>query len=118
MRPYHPYTPDQTFLLPRSLGEFIRPSDPVHIVRRVVEELDLTEIHRAYASERGRPPYHPSAMIGLLLYGACRGIYSSRRLEMACSDNVSFMYLTAMARPDFHTIAVFRKRFRAVLRDL
>ena len=102
MRPYHSYTPDQTFLLPISLTELISPTDPVHVVRRVVGELDLRRLHDAYRSERGRPPFHPEAMVGLLLYGACRGIYSSRRLQAACAQDVNFMYLLAMARPDFH----------------
>lgn len=118
MRPYHSYTPDQTFLLPLSLTELISQTDPVHVVRRAVSELDLGSIHAAYRAERGRPPFHPEAMVGLLLYGACRGIYSSRRLARACCDNVTFMYLTAMARPDFHTISTFRKRFRRDLRSL
>lgn len=118
MRPYHSYTPDQAFLLPQSLTELVPAVDPVHAVRRAVSELDLVAIHEAYRCARGRPPYHPEAMVGLLLYGACRGIYSSRRLELACSHDVAFMYLTAMARPDFHTIATFRKRFRPVLVDL
>jgi hypothetical protein len=57
-------------------------------------------------------------MVGLLLYGACRGIYSSRRLQAACRDNVSFLYLTDWARPDFHTISSFRKRFQEELKGL
>ncbi|MSQ10793.1 MAG: transposase, partial [Dehalococcoidia bacterium] len=71
--------------------------------------LDLRLIHRAYASERGRPPFHPEAMVGLYLYGACPGIYASRRLAQACRENVAFMYLVAGARPDFRTIALFRQ---------
>ena len=118
MRPYHSYTPDQTFLLPISLTELISPTDPVHVVRRVVGELDLRRLHDAYRSERGRPPFHPEAMVGLLLYGACRGIYSSRRLQAACAQDVNFMYLLALARPDFHTISTFRKRFRRDLNSL
>jgi len=118
MRPYHSYTPDQTFLLPISLTELISPTDPVHVVRRVVGELDLRRLHDAYRSERGRPPFHPEAMVGLLLYGACRGIYSSRRLQAACAQDVNFMYLLALARPDFHTISTFRKRFRRDLKSL
>ena len=105
MRPYHPYTPDQAFLLPASLTELISATDPVHVVRKAVGQLDLSAIHVAYRAERGRPPFHPEAMVGLLLYGACRGIYSSRRLQAACRDNVSFLYLTDWARPDFHTIS-------------
>jgi transposase len=118
MRPYHPYTPDQAHLLPASLTEIISATDPVHVVRRAVAELDLSALHAAYRSERGRPPFHPQAMVGLLLYGACRGVYSSRRLQAACCDNVSFLYLTDWARPDFHTISTFRKRFQEELKGL
>jgi transposase len=118
MRPYHPYTPDQAFLLPASLTELISANDPVHAVRRAVAQLDLSEIHSAYRAERGRPPFHPEVMVGLLLYGACRGVYSSRRLQAACRDNVSFLYLTDWARPDFHTISTFRKRFQVELKGL
>jgi hypothetical protein len=57
-------------------------------------------------------------MVGLMLYGACRGIYSSRRLQWACCHDVSFMYLMAGAKPDFHTISTFRKRFQAQLEGL
>jgi len=118
MRAYHPYTPDQAYLLPLSLAEAVSPDDPVHAVRQVVHHLDLGTIHQAYRCERGRPPFHPEAMVGLLLYGACRGIYSSRQLAQACRDNVTFMYLTGRLQPDFHTIAQFRQRFREELKDL
>lgn len=116
MRPYHPFHPDQAALLPPSLDELIPEGDPVRIIRDIVEhELDLSSFHRALRAEKGRPPFHPAAMVGLLLYGYCRGIYSSRRLALACQQNVSFMYLTGRAQPDFRTIALFRKRFRVQL---
>jgi hypothetical protein len=57
-------------------------------------------------------------MVGLLLYGACRGIYSSRRLQWACCHDVSFMYLMGGAKPDFHTICDFRKRFQEEMKGL
>ncbi|MGH2371403.1 MAG: transposase, partial [Chloroflexota bacterium] len=118
MRHYHPYTPDQAALLPQSFNELISATDPVHAVRRAVDELDLSAIHEKLRAERGRPPYHPKAMAGLLLYGACRGIYSSRRLQSACRQDVSFMYLMARIQPDFHTICEFRQRFEAELKGL
>ena len=118
MRPYHQYFPEQAFLLPASLKEAIEPQDPVFLICDAVGHLDLGAIHRALRSERGRPPFHPQAMIGLLLYGACKGVYSSRRLQLACRHDLSFMYLMASARPDFRTIAVFRKRFRKELKGL
>jgi len=118
MRPYHPYAPDQAFLLPVALTEVISPTDPVHAVRAAVEQLDLGTIHRRLRAERGRPPFHPKAMVGLLLYGACRGVYASRRLQWACCHDVSFMYLMGGAKPDFRTICEFRKRFQAELKGL
>src|SRR3984893_13030410 len=116
MRPYHPYTPDQALLLPISLAEAVSERDPVHAVLRRVAELDLQAIHTAYRSERGRPPFHPEAMVSLLLYGECRGIRSSRQLQMACTRDVAFMYLMAMARPNYHTIARLGQRFERELR--
>jgi transposase len=118
MRPYHPYTPDQASLLPASYTELISPSDPVYAVRRAVEQLDLGAFHARLRAERGRPPFHPQAMVGLLLYGACRGIYASRRLQWACRHDLSFLYLMGGARPDFHTICEFRQRFEAELKGL
>ena len=97
MRPYHPYPPDQADLLPISLAQAIPPEDPVHAIRTLVPRLDLSVIHAAYQTERGRPPLHPQAMVGLLLYGACCGIYSSRQLAQACRDRLTFLYLTGRA---------------------
>ncbi|MGQ0669269.1 MAG: IS1182 family transposase [Actinomycetota bacterium] len=110
-RPYHEYTPDQAALLPPALGEVIAADDPVRFLREVLPALDLSAFHARYQAERGRPPYHPAMMVGLLLYGHMRGIRSSRRLAQACRENIPFMYLAGRATPDFHTISEFRRRF-------
>lgn len=118
MRRYHPYTPDQAFLLPHSYAELISDTDPVHAVRRALEAFDLSSIHAKLRAVRGRPPYHPKAMAGLLLYGACRGIYASRRLQWACYHDLGFLYLMGGVQPDFHTICEFRQRFESELKAL
>ena len=111
MRPYHEYTPDQSFLLPPSLDELIAVDDPVRFLREVLPGLDLSAFHAAYRCERGRPPYDPEMMLGLLLYGHMRRIRSSRRLAEACHRDVGFIYLAGRATPDFHTVSEFRRRF-------
>jgi len=119
MRPFHPYTPDQAALLPATMDEWVSPNDPVRVVREIVSgQLDLSAFLRAYETERGRPPYHPQAMVGLLLYGCCRGIVSSRRLAQACHQDISFRYLMGGLEPDYHTIIAFRKRFEQELKGL
>ena len=118
MRPYHEYTPDQSFLLPPSLDDLIAPGDPVRFLREILPTLDLGAFHAAYRCERGRPPYDPEMMLGLLLYGHMRRIRSSRRLAEACRRDVAFIYLAGRATPDFHTVSEFRRRFTEETRGL
>src|SRR3954452_193951 len=110
---------DQSWLLPRSVHEFVPEGHLAHFVRDTVREgLDLSTILACYGEERGFPPYHPGMMVALLLYGYSRGIYSSRQLARACEERVDVMAVTGLNQPDFRTIADFRKRHLAALSDL
>jgi transposase len=48
-------------------------------------------------------------MLKLYIYGYLNRIQSSRRLEREAQRNVELMWLTGRLRPDFKTIANFRK---------
>jgi transposase len=110
---------DQSLLLPPSVHEFVPADHLAHFVRDVVREsLDLSAIVESYQEDRGYPPYDPRMMTALLLYGYSRGVYSSRRLAQACEERMDFMAVTAMNRPDFRTIAEFRRRHLAALAGL
>jgi transposase len=109
----------QQMLLPPSVLDFVPPDHLAHFVRdTVAEALDLSAIVDVYEEERGYPPYHPVMMTALLLYAYCQRLYSSRRIARACEERVDFMAVTAMQRPDFRTIATFRRRHLAALRAL
>jgi transposase len=102
---------DQSWLLPPSVHEFVPSGHLAHFVRDTVREaLDLSAVLQVYDEERGQPPYHPGMLVALLLYGYCRGVYSSRQLARACEERVDFMAVTGLNRPDFRTISDFRKR--------
>src|SRR5487761_1917065 len=110
---------DQSWLLPRSVHEFVPPGHLAHFVRDTVREgLELSAILGSYDEERGYPPYHPGMMVALLLYGYSRGVYSSRRLAQACEERVDFMAVTGLNKPDFRTISDFRKRHLDALQSL
>jgi transposase len=110
---------DQGWLLPPSVHEFVPPGHLAHFVRDTVREgLDLSAIVGTYDVDRGQPPYHPGMMVALLLYGYSRGVYSSRRLAQACEERVDVMAVTGLNRPDFRTIAEFRRRHLAALSEL
>ena len=110
---------DQSWLLPPSAQELVPPGHLAHFVRDTVREaLDLSALLAAYDEERGYPPYHPGMMAALLLYAYCRGVYSSRRIAAACEERVDFMAVTGLQRPDFRTVAAFRRRHLTALADL
>ena len=49
-------------------------------------------------------------MVRVLLYGYCRGLVSSRKIQRATYEDVAFRYLSADTHPDQATIAAFRQR--------
>lgn len=116
---FRPWDVDQRWLLPPSVLDLVPADHMAHFVRETVrEELDLSAIFARYDEPRGQPPFHPAMMVALLLYGYSRGVYSSRKLMAACEERVDFLAVTAMAKPDFRTIAKFRRRHLKALGDL
>lgn len=116
---YRPYEPNQMFLLPPSLQDWLPPDHMVHVVGDVIDAMDLSPITSVYEAEaRGYPPYHPKVMVGILLYGYCHGITSSRKLARHCQEDIGFRVLAANNQPDFRTISEFRRRHISVLHHL
>ena len=107
---YRPYFPEQDFLLPPSLREWLPEDHLSYFVSDLIDQLDLSQIERHYErEERGYPPYHPGMMTKVLVYGYCVGVFSSRRLEKRLSEDMAFRVLAAGNEPDFRTISEFRR---------
>lgn len=117
---FRAWNPEQRYLLPPAVDEFVPPGHLAHFVRELVREsLDLGAIVESHAGEeRGYPPCDPTMMTGLLLYAYCQGIYSSRRIAQAREQRLDFMAVTALNRPDFRTVSDFRKRHLGALGEL
>src|SRR5688500_12320320 len=116
---YRPYDPDQLFLLPPALQDWVPEGHLVHFLSDVVDALDLNPILVRYEREaRGYPPYHPRMMTKLLLYAYAVGIPSSRKISQRCEEDLAVRVLTANQMPDFRTISDFRQRHLDVLTDL
>jgi len=71
--------------------------------------LKAYSLKRAVTPLMGRPPYHPKDMLKLYLYGYLNRIRSSRRLEQEAIRNLEVIWLIRKLKPDFKTIADFRK---------
>ena len=98
------------FLLPPSVDEWLPEEHLARFVVEVVEALDLRTMSGSYRGS-GSASYHPSMLLGLLVYGYATGVFSSRKLERATYDSVAFRFIAANDHPDHDTIATFRRRF-------
>jgi transposase len=101
----------QVTLLPECLDDYVEPENPVRVVEAFVEQLDLRQMGFEGVDPllTGRPAYHPAVLLKIYIYGYLNRIQSSRRLEREAQRNVELMWLTERLRPDFKTIANFRK---------
>lgn len=101
---------DTGFLLPPSVDEWLPERHLARFVVEVIEGLDLKPMSASYRGS-GSASYHPSMLLGLLVYGYATGVFSSRKLERATYDSVAFRFIAANDHPDHDTIASFRRRF-------
>lgn len=110
MRNFRQVDRETVFLLPPSVDEWLPERHLARYVVEVVEHLDLLAMVKAYRGS-GSASYHPSMLLGLLVYGYATGVFSSRKIERATYDSVAFRFIAANDHPDHDTIATFRRRF-------
>lgn len=110
----------QTEFLPPSIEEYVAPDDPVRAYDAFVETLDLGELGIKMEQVKvGNPQFNPKSMLKLLVYGySYGGTKSSRKLERACYHNISFIWLMEGLKPDYRTIARFRKENKEPLKNV
>jgi transposase len=107
---FRPYAPDQQYLLPPSLRDWLPEDHLAYFICDTVDALDLGLFLRRYRRDgSGNVAYHPALMCKLLLYGYATGVFSSRRIARACETDIAFRLLAAGDAPSHRTLARFRK---------
>src|ERR1700692_2462336 len=110
---------DQELLLPPNLMDWLPEDHLAAFVLDAVADMELDAFYGAYRADgHGRPAFDPAMMVALVLYAYCKGQRSSRGIERACVEDISFRVIAANQRPDHATIARFRVRHEDALADL
>ena len=113
---------DQGWLLPPALDDLLSRDHPVRFVAAVVDGLDRADWAEMEievdGDPLGAPAYHPHLLLSVWLYGFMTGIRSSRKLEAACRDQISFLWLTGWQHPDHNTLWRFYQAHRYAMRSL
>ena len=109
---------DQLLLLPEAVDDYVGSDNPARFIDAFVDGLDLTAAGflRVEAKAMGRPGYAPGDLLKLYIYGYLNRVRSSRRLETECHRNIEVLWLLRTLKPDFKTIADFRRDNRAAFR--
>jgi transposase len=110
----------QTLLLPESLDEYVGPENSVRFIDAFVDGLDLTAAGFVGVASKGigRPGYAPKDLLKLYVYGYLNRVRSSRRLETETHRNIEVIWLLRHLKPDFKTIADFRRDNRNAFRPV
>lgn len=111
-RKFIEYDINQELLLPPSLQDWLPEGHLAHFVSEAVDSFDLSQWEADYATQTGAgaPPFPPRMMLKLLIYGYATGVFSSRKLQARCVEDIAFRYLCGQLTPDFRSILKFRKR--------
>jgi transposase len=107
---YRPWEPERYQQGSYSPAAKLSEGDLVFFLLETVPRLDLSRFYAPYEKEtRGAPPYDPAMMSCLLIYAYCVGVFTSRKVALACERNLAFIAMVGDERPDFRTISDFRK---------
>jgi transposase len=117
MANFRPVDRDTGFLMPPSVDDWLPERHMARFVVDVIAGLDLRGMIGSYRGS-GEASYHPTVLLGILVYGYATGVFSSRKLERATYDSVAFRFIAANQNPDHDTIAAFRRRFLDEIKKL
>ena len=113
---------EQMWMLPPTLDELLPLDHPARFVAEFVDALGRdgwSELGVEIGGDPlGAPAYHPRALLSVWLYGFMTGVRSCRKLEAACRDQISYLWLTGWQHPDHNTLWRFYKGHRQAMRKL
>ncbi len=112
-------SPDQMFLLPPDAREWLPAGHLAWALLEQARRMDMAPFLGGYRADgQGRPAYHPAAMAALVMYCYCKGVRSSRAVEMATFDDVGARLIMGNLHPDHSTIARFVSRHEDAVKGL
>src|SRR5256885_9916786 len=116
---YRPWEPQRYRQEAHSPDAKLPESDLAFFLLDTVPRLDLRRVYAPYEDEaRGAPPFDPAMMVCLLLYAYCVGVFSSRKIALACERHLAFLAIVGTERPDLRTISDFRKQHLEAFKEV
>lgn len=116
---YIPYAPEQQYLMPCALQEWLPAGHLAYFISDTIDSLDLKAFHARYAGGGSRnQPFHPAMMVKVLVYAYATGVFSSRKIAKKLHEDIAFRVLAADNFPAHRTIRDFRALHLAEFTEL
>jgi transposase len=110
---------NEQLLLPPNVEELIPEQHLVRVIDRTIDQMHVGALLEQQYKGGGASAYAPTMMIKLLVYAYVSKVYSSRNIAKAVRQDITFMWLAGMNRPDFRTINNFRSGvLKPVIQDV
>ena len=74
----------------------------------MADGLDFKKNERKYKYTKGKPAYSSHMLTRLVIMASVDGIFSSRKIMKLAEENMIYIYLSGMDKPDFRTICRFK----------
>jgi len=78
--------------------------------------IDTSSLESLY-SVKGQHAYHPKLIVAILIFAYSQGVFSSRKIENRCNEDLSFMFIAQMNCPNFRVLSDFRKNHGDFFQD-
>jgi len=118
MKRFRDNNQNQLSIFPLNLEDLIDKNHLVRVIDTFVNNLSYKTLIKVFSKE-GKPPYEPRTMLKIIIYAYSIKLYSSRKIERALKQDVTFMWLSGMQTPDHNTINRFRSNyFVSILEDV
>jgi transposase len=99
---------NQHLLFPTNIFDLLPKDHECFLYAELFQEIDTSSLESLY-SIKGQNAYHPKLIVAILIYAYSQGVFSSRKIEKRCHEDLSFMFIAQMNCPNFRVLSDFRK---------
>ena len=99
---------NQHLLFPSNIFDLLPQGHDCFLYADLFQQIDTSRLESLY-SIKGQNAYHPKLIVSILIFAYSQGVFSARKIEKRCHEDLSFMFIAQMNCPNFRVLSDFRK---------
>ena len=99
---------NQRLLFPPNIFDLLPKDHECFLYADLFKQIDTSRLECLY-NVKGQNAYHPKLIVSILIFAYSQGVFSSRKIQKRCNEDLTFMYIAQMNCPNFRVLSDFRK---------